>query len=214
MLIVQKNRLLNLINQYVSGRVAIGKVLRLIADILYQSTDVALESGQGWADYADGQYTSGSPFILTTAAGKVNLPNNGLSPLTRTQYLPINAQPFYDIATQKLNGVTGNAYHITMNFKVRPTQVASDIRIYVSIDIGGTIGEIYQRELSLTKGSGVEHYYLSSFMYYTLDTFEANGGQIKVQAFSSNLEIYDIRYVISRLYDAETYATNNNINGQ
>lgn len=107
-----------------------------------------------------------------------------------------------DPTTGRLTGQEGDAYNIVIEMKVRPTSGASNIRLQVVIDIGGAVGEIYPRDFSLTKGNGVEHFYLSSFNYYTLNTFEANGGDVKFRVFNSTVEVYDIRYVITRIHKA------------
>jgi len=157
-------------------------------------TEIAVTSLSGWADYTDTTYTTGSPFTLTTAAGSVELPNNAGT--IRDTEKPSDMTSFYDGTT--ITGVNGDAYSIDIEFKVRPTSPSADVRLNVLIDIGGVVGEIYPRDFSLTKGNGIEHYYLSSFLYYTLDTWETNGGTVKVQAFNSDVEIYDIRYVFVR----------------
>ena len=53
----------------------------------------------------------------------------------------------------------------------------------------------------MSKGNDVEHYYLSSFNAYTLNTWEANGGTVKIVSDAS-ADIYDIRYVITRTHKA------------
>lgn len=147
----------------------------------------------GWANYVDSQYTDGSPLVLTTAEGLINLPNNAGN--TIESFLPIGMSSFYD--GTKIIGLTGNAYVITMEYKVRPTSAAASPRILTSIDIGGAVGNIFQRDFTMGKGNGVIHNYLSAFLYFTLDTWEANGGTVKVQAIGSDVEIFDIRYLIS-----------------
>lgn len=169
---------------------------------------LAVTTTSGWANYADTTYTTGSPFLLTTAAGKVNLPNNAGTVVDSEK--PSDITTFYNGTA--ITGQEGDAYSITIEFKVRPTTAASDVRISTTIDIGGAVGELYPRDFSLTKGSGVEHYYISSFLYYTLDTWQANGGIVKVQATNSNVEIYDIRYVIAREHKAgNSYVQSNAI---
>ena len=155
-------------------------------------------SFSGWGNYADTTYTTGSPFSLTTAAGKVNLPNDKGSTLETQK--PSDVTTFYNGTV--ITGRNGDGINVTMEFKVRPTTGATNPRITVSIDIGGAIGELYPRDFILSKGNGIEHYFLSSFDAYTLDTWEANGGTVKVEATGSNLEIYDIRYIITRTHKA------------
>lgn len=150
----------------------------------------------GWGNYADTVYTSGSPFVLNQVDLQVNLPNN--AGIVIDNQKPTDISEFYD--GTKILGKNGDAYSITIEFKVKPTGNATNARISTAIDIGGAVGEIYLRDFSLSKGINVEHHYLSSFTYYTLDTFEANGGTIRVQAFNEDLEVYDIRYVFARLH--------------
>lgn len=151
----------------------------------------------GWAQYLDGVYTSASPFSLA-AATKVTLPNNANSVLDIQK--PIDVTTFYDSSTSTITGRNGDGVNIVIEFKARPTSAATT-RLTVAIDIGGTVGELYPRDFVLAKGNGVEHYYLSSFNGYTLNTWEANGGAVKITSTGS-VEIYDIRYVITRTHKA------------
>ena len=151
----------------------------------------------GWADYTDGTYTTASPYSLT-ASTKVTLPNNATT--VRDSQIPIDIIEFYDSSTSTITGRNGDGINIVIEFKARPT-TANTTRLTVAIDIGGAVGEIYPRDFLMAKGNGVEHYYLSSFNAYTLDTWEANGGTVKIVSTAA-AEIYDIRYVITRTHKA------------
>lgn len=150
----------------------------------------------GWADYADGTYTSASPFILGTT--KVTLPNDAAT--IRDSQKPVDVTTFYDSTNSTITGRDGDGINIVIEFKARPN-TASTTRITVAIDLGGAVGEIYTRDFVLAKGNDVEHYYLSSFNAYTLNTWEANGGTVKIVSTAST-DIYDIRYVITRTHKA------------
>ena len=173
-------------------------------DTLRDSLDICndnfneLYGSTGWAVYNDTTYTTGSPFLVTAGAPSQALPNNAASKI-ETQ-LPIDVATFYNGTT--ITGRNGDAILITIEFRCRPTTASSDIRIKTAIDIGGSIGEVYPYEFNLTKGSGQEHDFLLTVNAYTLDTWETNGGTIKVEAFNSNIEVYSIRYVISRTHKA------------
>lgn len=162
------------------------------------STQINITSTSGWADYVDTVYTTASPFTVTVAGGVTDLPNNAGT--VRDTEKPSDITSFYNGTT--ITGLDGDAYSIDIEFKVRPTGAASSPRINISIDIGGSVGTIYPRDFNLTKGNGVEHFYLSSFAYYTLDTFETNGGTVKIQAFNEDVEVYDIRYIFVREHKA------------
>ncbi|TNJ42166.1 hypothetical protein KFZ70_15375 [Tamlana fucoidanivorans] len=151
----------------------------------------------GWADYTDGTYTSASPFSLT-AGNKVTLPNNAVT--IRDTQKPIDVTSFYDIMTSTITGRNGDGINVMIEFKIKPI-VNQTTKITVAIDIGGSIGELYKRDFITSKGLNVEHYYVSSFNAYTLDTWEANGGTVKIVSDYA-AEIYDIRYVITRTHKA------------
>ena len=151
----------------------------------------------GWADYTDGVYTSSSPLSLAPF-NKITLPNNANT--IRDSQKPIDVTQFYDSASSTITGRNGDGINVVIEFKVKPT-VNQTTKVTVSIDIGGAVGEIYKRDFITSKGIGVEHFYLSSFNAYTLDTWEQNGGAVKIVSDYA-AEIYDIRYVITRTHKA------------
>lgn len=151
----------------------------------------------GWADYVDGTYTSASPYVLAGST-KITLPNDAAT--VRDSQKPIDVTTFYDSTTSTITGRNGDGINIVIEFKARPN-TSSVTRLTLAIDIGGAVGEIYIRDFVLAKGNNVEHYYLSSFNTYTLDTWETNGGAVKITSTDS-VDIYDIRYVITRTHKA------------
>lgn len=164
---------------------------------------IKLDSGNsasdytGWADYVDGTYTDVSPLSLT-AFTKINLPND--ASIIRDSQKPIDVTEFYDATTSTITGRNGDGISIVVEFKAKPTTNAVT-KLTVAIDIGGVVGEIYIRDFILSKGNGVEHYYLSSFTAYTLGTWETNGGTVKIVS-DETADIYDIRYVLTRTHKA------------
>ncbi len=151
----------------------------------------------GWGDYVDDQYTSGSPLALAGGV-KVTLPNNAAT--IRDSQKPIDVSTFYDSSTQTITGRNGDAINLVIEFKARPT-TSSVTRLSLSIDIGGVVGEIYPNTFVLAKGQNQEHYYLQTISAYTLDTWETNGGTVKIES-NQSAEVYDIRYVITRTHKA------------
>ena len=152
----------------------------------------------GWGAYSDTAYTSASPFTVTAGTPKQSLPNNAGSKI-ETQ-LPNDVVTFYNGTT--ITGRDGDGLLITLELKAKPVTNTSDVRLLTTIDIGGSIGEIYTKEIFLTKGVGVEHYILKTVNAYTLDTWESNGGTVMIEAFNSDIEVYDIRYIITRTHKA------------
>ena len=151
----------------------------------------------GWADYVDGTYTSANPFSIA-ASTKITLPNAANT--IRDSQKPIDITEFYNSTNSTIVGRDGDGLNIVIEFKAKPT-TNQITRLTVAIDIGGVIGEIYIRDFVLAKGQNVEHYYLSSFNTYTLATWEANGGTVKIIS-TADTDIYDIRYVLTRTHKA------------
>lgn len=155
------------------------------------------ETFTGWADYTDTTYTVSSPFSLTGGV-KYTLYNH--ADIIRDSQLPSDVDSVYSRSDSTILGFNGDGWNILIEFKIKPT-TATVTRVTVTIDIGGSVGEIYPRDLVLSKGNGEEHYYVSSFAAYTLNTWETNGGKVKVQT-NAAAEIYDVRYVLTRTHKA------------
>ncbi|AZQ42849.1 hypothetical protein [Nonlabens ponticola] len=151
----------------------------------------------GWAVYNDTQFTDTSPGLVA-ANTTYYLPNNAGSKIE--SQLPVDVSEFYNVASQTITGRNGDGLNVVIEFKMRP-RTNEDTRVTLSINIGGTVGNIYTRDFVLTKGNGIEHYYLSSFNAYTLNTWEANGGRVLIRC-TEPVDIYDIRYVLTRTHKA------------
>lgn len=98
----------------------------------------------------------------------------------------------------KITGSNGDGLNILVDFKAKPT-TASSTRIDVWVDIGGSVGELYRRTITLSKGQNIEHGITMSVAGYTLDTWESNGGIVYVRANAAT-DIYDIRVVLTRTH--------------
>ncbi|WMI65284.1 hypothetical protein RBH94_14620 [Aestuariibaculum sp. YM273] len=160
-------------------------------------SETSISDYTGWADYSDGTYTEASPLSLV-ANTKITLPNHATT--IRDSQKPIDITEFYNSTNSTITGRNGDGINVVIEFKIKPT-VNQTTKITVAIDIGGGIGELYKRDFITSKGVGVQHYYLSSFNAYTLDTWEANGGTVKIVSDYA-AEIYDIRYIITRTHKA------------
>lgn len=154
----------------------------------------------GWAVYVDDEYTSGSPFALAGDSVQRTLPNDAASSLTDESQLPTDVDTFYDEATQKITGRDGDGVLITVELTGRPS-TATVTYMEVTVDIGGAVGDIYPRTLTFPKGNGVARTHSFTVAGYTLDTWEANGGEIQV-ASNANIDIYGVRYIITRTHKA------------
>ena len=158
----------------------------------------AVADWSGWANYEDDTYTTGSPLSIANAT-KVTIPNDGGT--TDESQMPPDVVEFYDSSDSTITGRNGDGLNVVIEFNVRPTTAAAT-RISVSIDIGGAVGELYTRDFVLAKGNGVQHHFVSSIALFTLGTWEANGGKVKVIADGGAIEIYDIRYALTRTHKA------------
>lgn len=149
----------------------------------------------GWADYADTQYTQGSPFALAANTDTL-LPNNGLGGV-KTQE-PEGVTMYAD---GKITGRNGDGLMITVDMKVTPTN-ANTTLLEVWFDIGGSIGQLYRRPISFPKGQGVQIGVNFTVAGFTLDTWEANGAQVYVRA-NGTCNIHGVRYVLTRTHKAK-----------
>ena len=156
----------------------------------------AIEKTTGWSAYVDTQYTEGSTFSIVSDT-KVTLPNNASSKIE--SQMPSDFDKMYDESTLSIIGKNGDGLNITCEFFVIPDVGATTLE--TSIDIGGAVGEIFPRLFTFPKGSGVTRPISFSISVYTLDTWQANGGQIKIIS-NGNCEIFGIRYVLTRTHKA------------
>lgn len=147
----------------------------------------------GWGQYADTQYTSGSPLSILADTDTVLANNKGSVIET---YKPRDVTTFYDGAV--INGKEGDGILITVDFQALPTN-ANATYIEVWFDIGGSVGELYRRIISFPKGAGVVRPVNFTVGGYTLNTWEANGATVFCRA-NGPVDIYGIRYVIQRTH--------------
>ena len=160
-----------------------------------------LSNSSGWASYADGTYTEGSPLELAIDTDTL-LPNDATTTIETQK--PYDITEYYDGST--IIGKNGDSAVITIDFLAKPTSgTTTYIEIWLDIT-GGTgtptnLANLYKRIISFPKGNGIERPIVLSTLVYSLDTWDANGAVVKVRA-NGTCDIYDIRYVISRTHKA------------
>jgi len=197
-LTLTKERVPNLTVRLDAGEGLYGTALNTFSRVTTETSGVPTPDGvseTGWAEYVDTQYTEGSPFQIV-ADTKVSLPNNAGT--IRDSQKPTDVASFYTGGL--ITGRNGDGLIITVEFKAKPTSVGSTY-MEVSLDIGGAVGEIYPRPITFPKGNGEERPVNFSTAGFTLDTFEANGGALKVVG-NGPFDIYGIRYVLTRSHKA------------
>lgn len=149
----------------------------------------------GWAAYNDTQYTEASPLTIL-ANTLTNLPNNKGFVLESQK--PTDIATFYDGTA--ILGRNGDGLAGDLTVKIKPSINRTTVKLL--IDIGGTVGEIYPTETILDKGASVEHIVHLRFPSgYTLDTWEANGGTVKIISDEA-VDIYGINYLLTRTHKA------------
>lgn len=169
---------------------------RLVANSLNSMTGqgariASLEDCTGWGAYVN---TAGTQTL--TAATKVSLTNNAGTTIV-TQH-PVDVAALYSAG--KITGREGDGIGITIELTFTPSSALAS-NLYLAIDIGGSVGEIYPRDFAILKGSGVAHKISYVTMAYTLDTWEANGGTVKIESDGPG-DVTGVRYVIHRLHKA------------
>ena len=153
----------------------------------------------GWAFYRDNQYTELSPLISNDEI--IYLTNNGLGATTEKSYLPDTGE-LWDATNNKIiaSGV-GDAFVMRIDFKAKAQKNFSYFSIGIDIGDGSPI-VIVEKTLSMVKGINVEETFSETFLGFSLNTFDANGGKVFIDtvADSANISIYDIGINIAKVY--------------
>jgi len=148
----------------------------------------------GWEEMEDTVHLVGSPQLLT-AGNTANLSNN--KGVLRNNILPFGVTTFFDSATSKLTPALENDfYQVDLMFKVKNSVLSGHFDVWV--DITG-IGERFRQSRICPKTANTETNINISFSHFTSDLFALNGGVIKIEAITGNLEIYDKQFRIVRV---------------
>lgn len=157
----------------------------------------AIQEAFGWAQYADGQYTSESPLVVNVG-NTVQLTNNANT--TIKAQLPEGVTDFYDASTNTLTPDTlGDGYLLRINMKAYTTSNTGYGEIYVDIGNGTPI-KIIELSVNFPRGTGANNVrpYTSTSFVYALDTLIANGGKVYYESVRGTTSIYDIVFIIER----------------
>lgn len=161
-----------------------------------------IDGNQGWAQYADGTYTSASPLVVSQGV-KVTLPNDAASVIDT--YLPEGTTSFYDGTTNSITpDKVGNGYSIRIDFDCYTTSNTGYGEI--SLDVGGSVGEILNIPVNFPRGtgSGNVRVFSRTSLLYSLDTFVTNGGVLSYESIRGNTSIYNIVYVIAKMSEGQS----------
>ena len=150
----------------------------------------------GWGNYQDTTFTAASPLILA-ANDTITLPL--IPDLVDESQLPYDLQTFYDSAVDTvIVGMNGDSYSVTFEYTLAQNSI-SKTKFTWWIDIGGGIPNLYPTTFTANDGNNSIHPNNKSTTYYTLNTWEANGGKIKITTDNS-IDLYDMRLVFHRLH--------------
>lgn len=163
-------------------------VIEKVNNLIDEITNIngAGEEPNGWVHISDNTRNAANPLSLS-ANTRTKLIVSADSVIE--SYAPPNttASTFFDTVESKLYGEsTGDSYLLRVTYKANPSQ--NNANLYWSLDIGGTQGSIFDDSTRLVRGAN-EAPYSQIIPYYTLGTFQANGGELYVTS-SSNCDIY------------------------
>lgn len=131
---------------------------------------------QGWGQYEDTDTTVGTPSQTLTAATRTKWTNDG-GALTLEKNPSDLLVPMWDTTNNKHVPIAEfDIYHLRMGFYAE-NYAGSSPYIDMELDIGGSVGVIFGRGISLRKG-GAAQFISISFPVFTGSTYFANGGEI------------------------------------
>lgn len=151
----------------------------------------------GFGHYQDSDLTYGTPdqVILTGVRTQMTIDDLGVT----VEKLPYDAtEPFWH--DNHIHPIaTFDTYNLRLGFAAEGYSGA-DSQIVIELDIGGSLGVIWERTISLIKG-GNEQFIAPAFPIYTGATFVANGGVIYLTYTGGNADcaIFKKQIFIDRL---------------
>lgn len=174
------------VDDLITHRIANGNVAERQVNKFLESSD---NTSLGFGLYRDTQYTSSSPFIVTSGT-KVTLPNNAGEVIDTN--LPIHRTDLYNgsvLTAERLN----DTYIWNIRMTIEPS--ASNAGLGLSIDIGGTQNEFVADSRRLVRGTSATEVSIP-LSGFTGQTFIDNGGTVKILAEDGDLSIYGIVYYL------------------
>lgn len=156
----------------------------------------SLNSALGWASYADGQYTSGSPLVISQG-NTAQITNNAASVID--SQLPTGVTTFYDSATGELVPDTvGDMYMFRIDFKAYSSSQTGYGELSILID---GVTEILNFGVTFARGTGLANAkgFSRTSAVYSLDSFVANRAIISYESIRGTSSIYDIVFIPVRV---------------
>ena len=155
----------------------------------------------GWAQYTDGEYTSGSPLSVNNSKVQITVnPTIGAGSKIET-YLPSGVGEFWDSTNNRLIAQKeGDAYTVRLNFTGDPAGISDFGQIIFDIGDGAPDIPIATRTVSFAKATATTVSTTTSL--FSLSTFVENGCKIYFDTSDSgdSVDLYDISVVITRTH--------------
>lgn len=152
----------------------------------------------GYGVYNGTNYTSGAPLVITEGS-KVKLLNNAASAILGQ--LP-DGQRLWDSSTNKITPInSGDSYVMRVDFTAANTSNTGAIEL--TLNIGGTQGDILAIPSSFIRGVNVFRRFTTSSLIFTLDTFIQNGGELYLESIRGTTSLYDLTIVLARVHEAK-----------
>ena len=148
----------------------------------------------GWVEYKDLTNTSDNKQTLT-ALTETALTIDGAS--TIKTYKPKDMGDSELWASNKITPLRlGDSYQLRVDFTAEISNANGYFDFGIYID--GAIGYALQDTFIFPKGAGTAHKFSLNFLIYCLDTFIANGGELRVNP-SHTMLAWDKRIIVSRI---------------
>jgi len=156
-------------------------------------------AGFGWARYDDGQYTTGSSFLVNEGQVVV-LPNNGA--FSEETYMNSTVD-FYNPTTKKIQMENvGDVYSVVVTFRAKAPN-ANQTHIDLSLSSTGiTPYDRVSKSLGFIKGNNEWENYYEIFNFYADADFVTNGNQWKIAAIGGDVSVANAIYFIQRTFNA------------
>jgi len=134
----------------------------------------------GWANYADSQYTVGSPRVIL-AGVRTQITINGLGAATNITYANGMHSDVWSGNIFKPSAL-GEAFTVRLGCTIAQTNSGTGAYVNFETDIGtpGVPFIASSTSLSLLKGQGIATQLTLSTPFFCLDTFGLNGGKLYI----------------------------------
>lgn len=151
----------------------------------------------GYATYNDTQYTIGNPLVVG-AGVTVDFPNNAAVSLT--DQLPVGVASLYN-GTRLISDDNRAAYMIRITFTIANSSQTGSFELDADISAAGDGSiPILSRTTALARGANTPQPVSYTEMYFSRDTFVANGALLQFTSITGTSSVYDINYVIAKIH--------------